>query len=98
MKQSVFQKIKARFTSSSSKSTYKQSLPLWYIDNLTRDESEYILSDKENDVFLIRKSESMSDCLVLSVKVPIAKFLITLLSKAKKASTFEDSIINNSKI
>ncbi len=46
---------------------------IWYAPELTRDEAEIYLLEKEVGVFIVRKSESKENCFVLSVKV--AKYL-----------------------
>jgi hypothetical protein len=62
--------------------------PEWLKNNNTREETEMFLSNKDIGVFVVRKSESIQNCYVLSVKVPkyinptfIAHYLIEKSSK-----------------
>jgi hypothetical protein len=43
-------------------------LPKWFKSNFNREEAEDYLRDKEIGVFVIRESETILDCYVLSVK------------------------------
>ena len=43
-------------------------LPKWFKSNFNREEAEDYLRDKEVGVFIIRESETILDCYVLSVK------------------------------
>ena len=82
MKQSVLQKLKSKIRQTVKlvpvidNSPIKVSIvdnPIWLKNELTRDVSASYLMDKEIGVFLVRQSESIRDCYVLSVKV--AKFI-----------------------
>ena len=42
----------------------------WFMPNINRQETENYLSDKEIGVFVVRQSESQSNCFVLSIRVP----------------------------
>ena len=47
-----------------------QSLPIWFKPNYSRKEADEFLRDKLIGVFVLRASETIQDCFVLSVKVP----------------------------
>ncbi len=83
MKQSILNKLKSKLRQQKlSLSTHKSSEslnrklfdsvthPLWYQQDYNREQSESFLSDKQIGVFVMRKSETILDCFVLSVKVP----------------------------
>ena len=77
MTQSVMKKLITKLRSSTNntkKSTtgldYKVENPIWLKNELTRDEARAYLMDKEIGVFIVRQSETVKDCYVLSVKVP----------------------------
>ena len=76
MKQFI-QKLKSSFKNSKRvKSIAVDAIEIddiWYAPELTREEAEIYLLEKEVGVFIVRKSESRANCFVLSVKV--AKYL-----------------------
>lgn len=76
MKLSIIQKIKSKLSKSKSNYSLQYEELLWYQENLTREEAEMQLFNEEIGVFLVRKSESIQDCYVLSVKVP--KYINTI--------------------
>ena len=71
----LYQKLRSTLKSSSKKDIVNvvENLPEWYMPAMSRGETESYLINKEIGVFVVRKSESKSNCFVLSVKV--AKFL-----------------------
>ena len=81
MKQSVLQKLKSKFQT--SKIPLRNGLsrvvqkdienPIWLKNELTREEACNYLMTKEIGVFVVRQSETIQDCFVLSVKV--AKYI-----------------------
>ncbi len=77
MKLTVLQKLKS--TLKPNKPINKQTVaynvdsPIWLKNELTRDEARNYLMDKEIGVFIVRQSETIKDCFVLSVKV--AKYI-----------------------
>jgi hypothetical protein len=79
MKQSLLNKLKSKWQTALSKQnnpkkqTVLKELPIWLKNDLTREEAENYLMDKEIGVFLIRQSETIKDCYVLSIKV--AKYI-----------------------
>lgn len=76
MKQTVFQKLKSKLQAakpSRSSETMLNEKPIWLKNELTRDEASDYLMDKEIGVFVVRQSETIKDCYVLSVKV--ARFI-----------------------
>ena len=85
MKISVLQKLKSKWQTTRSNQNVKQSTQtiknvhssaesaIWLKSSYTRDEATRYLVDKEVGVFIIRQSETISDCYVLSVKV--AKYI-----------------------
>lgn len=83
MKQNLFQIIKSKLRANNNQYKKKidsiQSehdfkrynsdlLPKWFKPEFTREDAEEFLSDKEIGVFIIRESETILDCYVLSVK------------------------------
>lgn len=80
MKQSVLQKLKSKFRQSSTISSTNceedqrvkeiEINNLWLRENLSREEAENILLKKEIGFFLVRKSETVQQNFVLSVRVP----------------------------
>jgi hypothetical protein len=70
MKPTILQKVKSAFRTSSRNSLNIEPTPLWYKQDYNREQAEYYLSLKEIGVFVMRKSETIQDCHVLSVKVP----------------------------
>lgn len=52
---------------------YKVDNPIWLKNELTREEAQAYLMDKEIGVFIVRQSETVKDCYVLSIKV--AKYI-----------------------
>jgi len=70
----LIQKLKSSFKSSSkSEHTLDEEHHDWYMPTMTREETQTFLSNKQIGVFIVRKSESQGNCLVLSIKV--ARFL-----------------------
>ncbi|RNA20139.1 tensin-1-like isoform X4 [Brachionus plicatilis] len=96
MKQSFIQKLKIKFKSDQSQNVQAEKLPVWFVDSMTRDQAEQLLMPKEIGLFVVRRSESMTDCYVLSVKVPkymnsnqVSHFLII---KSKKGFFIKGSM------
>lgn len=74
MKQSVLQKLKSKFQKPSKQIQQQEALlnpenPIWLKNELSRDEAFNYLIEKQIGCFVIRQSESIKDCYVLSVKV-----------------------------
>lgn len=74
MKQSVIQKLRNKFRSASNQhqvETIDETCSnLWFKASLNREQAEAYILPNEIGTFVIRKSESILDCHVLSVKVP----------------------------
>jgi hypothetical protein len=72
MKPTLFQKLRSAFKTSSSQSlnTKETTTPQWYKSDYNREQAENYLLAHEIGTFVIRKSETIQDCHVLSVKVP----------------------------
>ena len=77
MKQSVLQKLKSKLRPVKPDTNLPiikdTESPIWLKNELTREEAKDYLMDKEIGVFIVRQSETIRDCFVLSVKV--AKFI-----------------------
>ena len=77
MKQSVLQKFKSKLRPVKPLTKvvviHDTDNSIWLKSELTRDEARNYLMDKEIGVFIVRQSETIKDCFVLSVKV--AKFI-----------------------
>ena len=96
MKQTILSKLKSKLRKSNSDSNeklFESSTPLWYKQDLNREQSEQYLADKPIGVFVMRKSETILDCHVLSVKVPkyinmghIAHYLVIKNTQTKSFS------------
>lgn len=69
MKPNVFNKIVNKFKASSRINLRDEAQP-WFKEEYNREQAEEFLYDKEIGVFLLRKSESVKNALVLSVRVP----------------------------
>lgn len=71
----MLQKLKSKFRQNDKIQAIEENKqkPSWFKERMSREEAENILKRKEIGVFIIRESESIKDCFVLSVKVP--KFL-----------------------
>lgn len=70
MKLSILNKLKSKLRATSSSSTMQSEQENFWFQEITREETEKQLLHEEIGVFLVRKSESIQDCFVLSVKVP----------------------------
>lgn len=84
MKQTLFQKLKTKLRSNQYKKNIDQEiesipssqyhqfnndlLPKWFKNSFSREQAEDYLRDKEIGTFIIRESETILDCFVLSVK------------------------------
>jgi hypothetical protein len=77
MKLSVLQKLKSKLRQAKPVNQlpviYDTENPIWLKNELSREEARNFLMDKEIGVFIVRNSETIKDCFVLSVKV--AKFI-----------------------
>ncbi len=77
MKLSVLQKLKSKLRQAKPVNQlpviYDIENPIWLKNELSREEARNFLMDKEIGVFIVRNSETIKDCFVLSVKV--AKFI-----------------------
>ncbi|CAF0797834.1 unnamed protein product [Brachionus calyciflorus] len=72
MKQSVLQKLKSKFKTSNLVEVEKvnEPMPAWFNEKISREQAEELLMQHQIGLFIVRKSESMTGCYVLSVKVP----------------------------
>ena len=90
MKPTLFQKLRSAFNKSTNQSNEYTTLPEWYKSNYNREQAENYLQATEIGTFVMRMSETIQDCHVLSVKVP--KYVNTseishyLIIKAKSTS------------
>ncbi len=78
MKQSALQKFKSKLRPVKPNNHLPVIIndtetPIWLMNKLSRSKAVDYLMDKEIGVFLVRQSETLKDCFVLSVKV--AKFI-----------------------
>ena len=70
MKQSVLQKLKSKFQKPTKQvAILNAENPIWLKNELSRDEAFNYLIEKEIGCFVVRQSETIKDCYVLSVKV-----------------------------
>lgn len=96
MKQSFIQKLKLKFKNEPTINTQEENMPIWFVDNMTREQAELLLMSKEIGLFVVRKSETLSGCYVLSVKVPkyinAAQISHYLIVKSKKGFCIKGSM------
>ncbi|CAF0900013.1 unnamed protein product [Brachionus calyciflorus] len=71
MKSTLIQKIKSKLTKKGFETLKDANEYKWFHEKFTREESETFLSKQNVGVFVIRKSETIQNAFVLSVKVPI---------------------------
>lgn len=90
MKPTLFQKIRSAFKPA-NQSSFGDATPEWYKSSFNREQAESFLSETEIGTFVMRKSETIQDCHVLSVKVPKyvnqTEFSHYLIVKSKPFST-----------
>ena len=99
MKPTLFQKLRSAFKPTNQSSEFT-SPPEWYKSDYNREQAESYLQATEIGTFVVRKSETIQDCHVLSVKVPkyvnpseISHYLII---KAKSTSFHAKKISSKS--
>jgi len=92
MKPTLFQKLRSAFKTSSSQSLNAKdnATPQWYKSDYNREQAENYLLEHEIGTFVIRKSETIQECHVLSVKVPkyvnVSEISHYLIVKSKSTS------------
>ena len=93
MKSTLFEKVRSAFKPSTNQ--FNQAVPQWYKCNFNRNQAENFLADTDIGTFVMRKSETIQDCLCLSVKVPkyinvteISHYLIVQSKSTRNHNTY----------